>query len=362
MIMSKIRVLIVDDSVVIRRMLREVLSSDPNIEVAGVAANGAIALSMIDQVSPDLVTMDIEMPVMDGLETLSKIREKHRSLPVVMFSTLTLRGAEATIEALSRGASDYVTKPREAGSYTGAVQQIRSQLLSKIKALCRPPVFDIPRGSPHQAFRHRAAMPRDPLIRAVVVGASTGGPNALATLLPRFPEEFPVPIMIVQHMPPIFTRFLAERLTASSHLVVMEASLGQELAAGRAWVAPGDYHMTVARAGGRVQLNVNQGAPENSCRPSVDVLFRSAAETYGPALLAVVMTGMGQDGLVGCEHIKRNGGRVIAQDEATSVVWGMPGFVAKAGLADMVLPLDEIGPEVVRTVNSQRATAKSLAR
>lgn len=360
--MRKIRVLIVDDSVVIRRMLREVLSSDPNVEVAGVAANGAIALSMIDQVSPDLVTMDVEMPVMNGLEALSKIREAHRSLPVVMFSTLTIRGAEATIEALSRGASDYVTKPADAGSYAFAVEQIRSQLLAKIKALCRPPVFDVTRRTPLQAVRRPAAMHAGSPVRAVVIGASTGGPNALATLLPSLPENLPVPVLIVQHMPPLFTRFLADRLTAGSKLLVREASPGEEVATGHAWVAPGDFHMTVVRAGGSVQLKLNQGAPENSCRPSVDVLFRSAAEVYGAGLLGVVMTGMGQDGLVGCEHIKRNGGMVIVQDEATSVVWGMPGFVAKAGLADKVLPLHEIGPEVVRAVNSQRAVATPFAR
>ncbi|HYH00136.1 MAG TPA: chemotaxis response regulator protein-glutamate methylesterase [Terriglobales bacterium] len=354
--MNKLRVLIVDDSVVIRRVLREVVSSDPELEVAGVAANGAIALSMIEQVNPDLVTLDVEMPVMDGLEALAAIRAVRPSLPVIMFSTLTVRGAAETIEALTRGATDYVTKPSECGNLPAAIQQIRSQLIPKIKALRFRQTSETQScGLVSQIAQRRTAS--RVAVEAVVIGTSTGGPNALAAVIPHVPAKFPVPILIVQHMPPLFTRFLADRLADCSNIRVAEACGGEVLEPGCAWMAPGNYHLTVVRETGRVRLMIKQDAPENSCRPSVDVLFRSAAEIYGPGLLALVMTGMGQDGLIGCQRVKQNGGRVLVQDEATSVVWGMPGFVAKAGLADKILPLQQIGSEIVRVTNLHRAVA-----
>lgn len=363
--MGKIRVLVVDDSVVIRRLVSDVLSGDAAIEVAATAPNGRIALAKIPQVNPDLVTLDIEMPEMDGLETLGAIRKTNPRLPVIMFSTLTERGAAVTLDALSMGASDYVTKPANVGSVAAAMQRVRDELIPKIKALCAekssvtkpslPPKWRLPT---RDTVRATSNHPVD----IVAIGVSTGGPNALAALLPQLVAEFPVPVVIVQHMPPIFTRILADRLTAISSMRVFEGAENQLLRPAHAWVAPGDYHMVLKRSGGVVELQVNQGPRENSCRPSVDVLFRSVAEVYGPRALAVVMTGMGQDGLRGCEDIHAAGGQIVVQDEASSVVWGMPGYVARAGLADKVLALDVLGDEIGRRVQRHRAVvARELA-
>ena len=359
--MPKIRVLVVDDSVVIRRMVSDVLSREPDIEVAGAAADGRIALQKIEQVNPDIVTMDVEMPVMDGLETLKQLRKTHRRLPVIMFSTLTERGASATIDALASGAVDYVTKPANVGSAAAALEKIRAELIPKIRA-------HVPRST---AFASRSTllpvtqagrtpMPSSPRpvsnrIEVVAIGTSTGGPNALSELLPLLPDRFPVPVVIVQHMPPLFTRFLAERLSSKSQIHVMEAENKQELLPGNAYIAPGDFHMVVERNQDGVRLRTQQEHPENSCRPAVDVLFRSVAEVYRCDTLAVIMTGMGQDGLRGCERIREAGGQILAQDAASSVVWGMPGFVVNAGLADVVLPLEQIAGEIVRRVRVGRS-------
>ncbi len=352
---SKTRVLVVDDSAVIRRIVSEVIATDPSMEVAGVAANGQIALQMIERLNPDVVTLDIEMPVMDGLEALKAIRERRARMPIIMFSSLTERGAEATIESLSLGASDYVTKAAKVSNLTGAKEQISATLLPKIRALCgRSETAPFPeRSSISHAIKARASS--SGRIDVLVIGSSTGGPNALAEVLPQLPRDFPLPVLIVQHMPPMFTRFLAQRLDALSPLTVKEAFAGAEVAPGTAWVAPGDYHAIAVRDGVHVRLATNQSPPENSCRPSVDVLFRSAAEAFGGNVLAVVLTGMGQDGLRGSERLVDAGANVIVQDEASSVVWGMPGFIAKAGLASAVLPLSQIGMEIVRRVNASRS-------
>jgi two-component system, chemotaxis family, protein-glutamate methylesterase/glutaminase len=352
--MAKIRVLVVDDSVVIRRLVTDVLTSDPEIEVVGVAANGRIALEKITQVNPDLVTLDVEMPEMDGLQTLAAIRKTHPRLPVIMFSTLTERGGVTTLEALSLGASDYVTKPANVGSASAAMARVRDDLIPKIKGLCgraSNPQVKLPvaisavrRPTPS----HAAVLNRR--IEIVAIGTSTGGPNALGEIVPEIPGDFPVPIVIVQHMPPIFTKLLADRLAAKSNIDVQECRAGDELRPAAAWIAPGDYHMIVDKSAGRARLDLNQGPPENSCRPAVDVLFRSVARIYGPSVLTVILTGMGKDGFRGCEHIREVGGQIIVQDEASSVVWGMPGFVARAGLADQVLPIEQIAGEIVRRV------------
>jgi two-component system chemotaxis response regulator CheB len=371
----KYRVLIVDDSVVMRRIVKQSLESDPEIEVAGVAANGKIALAMVGQHTLDAITLDIEMPEMDGLETLRELRARGVRTPVIMFSTLTERGALATLDALAAGADDYVAKPANVGSVQDSMARIRLEVVPKIKALCwkskgyrwpvapqsPPPLAGAP-GSPlhpEPALSTRAAVLSpaaltQPRIDIVAIGTSTGGPNALAEVIPHIPADFPVPIVIVQHMPPTFTRFLAERLTAASPLVVREGVSGTRLEPGQAWIAPGDFHMNIRREEGANRLAIFQAPPENSCRPSVDVLFRSVAEIYRENALTVVMTGMGQDGLRGCEHVKVAHGQVIVQDETSSVVWGMPGFVAKAGLADCILPLPEIADEIVRRVNRGR--------
>jgi two-component system chemotaxis response regulator CheB len=352
--MPRTRVLIVDDSVVIRRLLSDVLAGDPALEVAGVAANGRIALAKLTQVNPDVVVLDVEMPEMNGLELLAALRRDHPRLPVIMFSTLTERGAVHTLEALSLGASDYVTKPSGAGGLTAATAQVRAELIPRIKALRRPALSPpAPGVAAPTLFRSRPDS-RESGVDVVVIGVSTGGPNALAAVLPNLPPDFPAPVLVVQHMPALFTRFLAERLDRLCPLTVREGISGTRVEGGTIWIAPGDWHMTVERAGTSVVLRTSQGPVENSCRPAVDVLFRSVASVYRPRVLALVLTGMGQDGLRGVQAIRESGGQVLAQDEATSVVWGMPGFVAQAGLADRVLPLDQIGPEIVRRTTRRR--------
>ena len=346
MTVAKIRVLVVDDAVVFRRLVADELAADPAIEVVGTAANGRIALAKLPQVNPDIVILDVEMPELDGLATLKEIRKTYPKLPVVMFSALTERGAAATLDALSLGATDYFPKP--AGGPAESLRVIREELIPEIKALCGraavPTAVPLPPAPAGPASR----------VDVVAVAASTGGPNALADLFAGLPADFPVPVVVVQHMPPMFTRLLAERLSARHGLRVEEGRPGGVLRPGHTWIAPGDYHMAVARDGTEVRVTTNQDPPENSCRPAADVLFRSVAKAFGPSALVVVLTGMGQDGLRGCEAIRAAGGRVLAQDEATSVVWGMPGYVVRAGLADRVLPLALIAPEVVRRVRAGR--------
>jgi two-component system chemotaxis response regulator CheB len=287
-----------------------------------------------------------------------------------MFSALTQRGAEATLDALALGATDYFTKPAGEGGLDASLRVIQDQLIPQIKALfavsrVQPATGASPSatlGSPSATGSGaglqtpvRAARRLGP-IEVVAIGTSTGGPNALAAVFRRLPADFPVPIVVVQHMPPMFTRLLAERLSAEFPVRVHEAESGNVLVPGHAWIAPGDYHMVVAKNGSHVRTQLHQDPPENSCRPAVDVLLRSVAQTYGPTCLAVILTGMGQDGLRGCEAVREAGGQILAQDEASSVVWGMPGSVTRAGLADQVLPLSEIGAEILRRVNQDRIT------
>jgi two-component system, chemotaxis family, protein-glutamate methylesterase/glutaminase len=357
-----IKVLVVDDSVVVRRLVARVLEEDPSVEVVGAAANGRIALAKIAQLQPDVVTLDIEMPELDGLATLAELRPRWPRLPVIMFSTLTERGAEATLEALSLGASDYVTKPTGLHNPAEAMAAVKAELVPRIKALhgrrllSRMPHTPAPTGgatpapSPAAPTVKPPARPAGARIDVVAIGVSTGGPNALADLLPALPGTLPVPIVIVQHMPPVFTRMLANRLDGRCALRVIEAEGGELLRPGRVHIAAGGQHLTLARQGTSVVTVATDDPPENSCRPAVDVLFRSVAALYGPSILSVVLTGMGQDGLRGAEAIRVAGGQVLAQDEASSVVWGMPGFVVRAGLADAVLPLDALAAEITRRV------------
>ncbi len=358
--MPKIRVLIVDDTVVMRRLIAEVIARDDAIEVAGTAPNGRIALQKLTQINPDLVTMDVEMPEMNGVETVRQLRLTHPKLPVIMFSTLTTRGAATTLDALAAGASDYVSKPTNAGSLEESIQRLTNELVPKIKAHCRQLCQPLAE-SDHTVFLRRvrsapvpaAVFHRKP-VEIVAIGTSTGGPNALAEVFRHFPQGMSVPIVIVQHMPPLFTAMLAERLGKVSGLPVHEGQHGQILEAGHAYLAPGGSHMEVCRVNHELRLALHQGPQENSCRPAVDVLFRSVAATCGPSVLAVVMTGMGADGLRGCQQIQEHGGRILTQDEATSVVWGMPGYVTRAGLAEVVLPLAEIGPAILQRLRSSR--------
>jgi two-component system chemotaxis response regulator CheB len=353
---ARVRVLVVDDSVVIRRLVTHALAEDPALEVVGVAANGAIALERVAQLNPDVITLDIEMPEMDGLSVLRRMKDRQVRPRVVMFSTLTDRGAAMTLESLALGADDYVTKAANAGSLDRSLSSLRKELIPKIRqffllpgeAARAAPAADGARAAAKAVAAPPAAARRGGQPKVLAIGVSTGGPTALGAIMPQFPADFPLPILIVQHMPPLFTRFLAERLQTATELKVAEAVDGAQVLPGGVWIAPGDYHMRVGIDGGRATIRLDQAPPENSCRPSVDVLFRSVAETYGGAVIAAVLTGMGQDGLRGAAILKSSAAYVIAQDEASSVVWGMPGAVAAAGLADCVIPLDAVVPEMIR--------------
>ncbi len=345
---APIRVVVVDDSVVVRRIVAEVLDAHPQIEVAGTAQNGQVALEKIDELKPDAVTMDIEMPVMDGISAVKALRVNHPRMPVVMFSTLTERGASATLDALAAGASDYVTKPANVGSIADSKQSIRDQLIPKIIALTSarrlavhsaaiPPPLPVP---------HPRPASRTGVYEVLAIGSSTGGPDALASVLSSLPADLSVPVVIVQHMPPIFTRMLAERLNSVSPLTIVEAEEGVPLSRGQVLVAPGGRHLEVQTRGTSIVAHLSDAAPENYCKPSVDVLFRSVSGVFRDRVLAAVLTGMGRDGAQGATTIRSAGGTVYAQDEATSVVWGMPGAVVTAGQADRVLPLTELGEQL----------------
>ncbi len=351
--MDPIRVLVVDDSVVVRKIVTDVLSSDPSIEVVGTAVNGRLALGKVDALRPDLVTMDIEMPEMDGIEAVRAIRARRSRVPIVMFSTLTERGASATLDALSAGANDYVTKPANVGSVAQSMESVREQLIPKIKALTGRPVGPgagaaRPAPAPVAARPPAARVTPRKAPAVLVIGSSTGGPEALATVLPALPATLPVPVLLAQHMPPVFTRQFAQRLDRLSALRVVEAVDGTPLLPGTVHLAPGDHHLTVRSGARGVTTMVSQGPPENFCRPAVDPLFRSVVAAYDGAVLSVVLTGMGADGRNGASVVRDAGGTVVVQDQATSVVWGMPGAVASAGLADEVLPLDRIAEAITR--------------
>jgi two-component system, chemotaxis family, protein-glutamate methylesterase/glutaminase len=358
--MSRIRVLVVDDSVVVRRLVSDILASDPRLEVVGTAANGKVALAKIPQVNPDLVTLDVEMPVMDGLETLKELRKDYPRLPVVMFSTLTERGASTTLDALERGANDYVAKPANVGSVTQSMEAVRSQLVPKIVALCtrtRPvvPLLPKPGAVPVRTTGNRPSLQQR--VDVLAIGASTGGPDALSVVLGALPASLPVPVVVVQHMPPVFTKQFADRLDGRCALTVSEAVAGAPLRPGHVLIAPGDFHLRVRATNGSVHAHLDQGTPENYCRPAVDVLFRSVAETYGGRVLGLVLTGMGADGARGSAEIVRAGGSVLVQDEPSSVVWGMPGAVAAAGLASRQLPISQVASAIVSRLSvGRRAT------
>ena len=357
--MRRIRVLVVDDVAMVRRLVVDALSIDPEIQVVGVAANGREALAKIPEVLPDILILDYEMPEMDGLETLIEVRKGYPSIRVIIFSSHTKHGAKVTLDALWHGADDYVAKGR-ADNVTAATQLIRTQLIPKIKGLCMRPELSENTMAIPASERHGQVVvsePRPPVRRQslaparaeiVAIGTSTGGPRALATLLEGLPGDFPVPIVIVQHMPPIFTRLLAERLGTRTSLRCAEGTEGAALRPGQIWIAPGDHHMILEREGTEIRIRLTNDPPVHSCRPAVDPLFFSVADVFGPAALGVVLTGMGHDGYKGCERIRGSGGAVLAQDELSSVVWGMPGIVARSGLADKVVPLDEIAAEIVR--------------
>ncbi len=370
-IKKKIRVLIVDDSALMRRIIMTSLLKHDEIEVVGTAANGRLALEAIKKTTPDIITLDVEMPEMDGIETLKEIRKTNSTLPIIMFSTTTQRGSKTTIDALTHGASDYVTKPINSNSFEEAYQVLENTLIPKIKALYSSVIsanikergaarrerlaFPIPEkitfldtkayssASNVNQIQNRPLYPID----AVCIGVSTGGPEALKHIFSSWRSPLPVPIFIVQHMLPKFITILASRLSDSSVIKVQEPYEGQEALPGLAYIAPGGFHMVLKRSGTKVFISLNEDPPENSCRPAVDVLFKSAAKVYGQSLLAVVLTGMGYDGLKGAQEIVNNNGTVIAQDEETSVIWGMPRAIIEARLAEKTLPIDQISDEIL---------------
>jgi two-component system chemotaxis response regulator CheB len=346
--LPKLRALVVDDAVVMRRLVSEVLERDGGIEVAGVAPNGRIALQKLTQVNPDFVTLDVEMPELDGIATLRELRRTHPKLPVIMLSLATQRGAIATLDALAAGASDYVTKPLDVANLQESIDRLAGDLIPKVRAHCRtemppPRPTELPSAPAPRALRRG-------VVELVCIATSTGGPNALADVFAALTRPLPVPVAIVQHMPPMFTQMLAERLNGSSGaLRCREAREGDVFEPGVALLAPGGRHLGMIRtADGRLVARLIDTPPENSCRPAADVLFRHAAEAVGAGVLAVVMTGMGHDGCRGAERIREAGGHVVAQDEASSVVWGMPGSVVQAGLAEAVLPLSQIAAEITK--------------
>lgn len=363
--MEPIKVLVVDDSVVIRRLLTAVIDAATDMEVVGYSTNGRLALEKIAQLQPDLVSLDVMMPEMNGIECMQEIRKRFGSLPVIMFSSLTEEGAAVTLEALDAGANDFVTKPWKTDGFADSVGQVSEQLLSKIRALAGPgvrqqPAAPLPQAvpvatSPKPTARQAPGIQRGPRqdVKAIVIGSSTGGPNALNEVFGSLPKDLDVPILIAQHMPPMFTKLLAERLAKRSGYVVREAVDGQVLVGGEVVIAPGDYHMRVQREGTEVVTRLSQDEPVHSCRPAVDPMFLSARDVWGGALLAVVLTGMGCDGAAGAAEIAKAGGRVFAQDEATSVVWGMPGATVEAGAADKVLALKDVASEIGLAVTSR---------
>jgi two-component system chemotaxis response regulator CheB len=343
-----VRVLLADDSAVMRTVLRMVLAPHPGIEIAAAAANGEEAVAAFDRLHPDLVLLDVEMPGMNGLQALSAIRGRDRRVPILMCSTLTSRGARTTIEALARGATDYVTKPEAQHNLREAVETLSRDLLPKILAFASPQ--PVAQASPPAAPASRSTSTAHSAALApkiVVLGVSTGGPAALEAMLPKIPASFPLPVLIVQHMPRLFTGLLAERLDGLCPLHVREATPGTQPQPGIIDIARGDWHMELTRD---FHLRLNQNPPENFCRPSVDVLFRTAALATSGHLLGIVLTGMGSDGLAGSRAIRAAGGAVFVQDSATSTIWGMPGAVVNAGLASKILPLQSIPAEILRHV------------
>lgn len=353
---KSIRIMIVDDSAVVRGLISRWLNEAPDIEVVSVQRNGKAAVDAIDAVDPDVVVLDVEMPEMDGMTALPLLLAKKSNLVVIMASTLTRRNAEISLKALSLGARDYIPKP-EAQHGMVTANDFRRDLVEKIRALAprrrnrQATPAPLSTGVATKAATPMAAAAQAPIKlrdksrvkpRILVIGSSTGGPPALTSVLQALGEAgAQIPILITQHMPPTFTGILAEHLARASGRPAAEGKNGEPITAGRIYVAPGGHHMMVD-SGGIPKIRIDDGPPINYCKPAVDPLFETAAKAFGSATLSLVLTGMGHDGAEGARVIAAAGGTVIAQDEATSVVWGMPGAAARAGVCSAVLPLDRI--------------------
>ncbi len=346
-----VRLLIVDDSRVGRAMVTRLLSVDGTIDIVGTAENGQVALDRFEELNPDVILLDIEMPTMDGIAFLRELRRRRHFTPVLVFSSLSRRGALVTIEALAAGAADYVTKPTTGGTNSELPRELRAVLVDKLRALAqRSPRFR------QSGLTPPAAAPRPTLppstgkrIELIAIGVSTGGPMALLEIFSALSPTISVPIVVVQHMPRLFTEQLATSLSSRTPLRVHEATHHAQLLSGHVYLAPGGQHMRIRRdATGSPRVLLSDEPPVRSCRPSVDLMFESVASAFGPRTLGLVLTGMGSDGLMGAHAIRAAGGELFAQDEATSVVWGMPGEVVKAGLASKVLPLSDVALELTR--------------
>jgi two-component system, chemotaxis family, protein-glutamate methylesterase/glutaminase len=352
------------------------LSVYANLEIVGSVSTCELALSKIPQVNPDVIMLDVDMPGTDVIQTLLEIRKTHPELPVLMLCTQKdSKNAAKVLEALAAGANDFIPKLEKltTDSEGEGREHFRKELFQKLVPFCRGPLKQ-KSSKISQKLRSRSIAsaktkspeaqiaPRkdgDSRIDILAVGVSTGGPQALDKILPQLPKDFPVPIVIVQHMPSGFTNLLAKRLNAKSSIEIKEGQKGDVLLPGHAWLAPGGMHMIIHPSKDGFQVNTYIGPPENSCRPAVDVLFRSVADYYGSHTLAVILTGMGQDGLRGCEAIHESGGTIFIQDENSSVVWGMPGSLARAGLADKVLSLDTMATAIGKRVWQGRSKPSS---
>lgn len=360
-----LKVLVVDDTVLYRKIITDVLASIPNVEVVGSAHNGKAALMKIKTLRPDMMTLDIEMPEMNGLQVLEELQHSAPHIGVVMLSTLTQEGGAMTMRALELGAFDFIPKP-QAGTMAKNIEAVKKVLEPIIKSFSRSKEIrnKLRQGRARQnppVWRGKATAPvSKPVFRRrqgassiVAIGISTGGPNALAKMLPMLPPKLNVPVVIVQHMPPMFTNSLAKSLNSKCQLTVCEASDGEPLKPNVVYIAPGGKQMKiVAGADGKHRvIKIADDPPENSCKPSVDYLFRSVADHYVGRATGVIMTGMGSDGTSGLKQMKQNGSFVIAQDEASCVVFGMPKEPIQSGLADVVAPLDKIANEILKTLS-----------
>ncbi|MCS6944908.1 MAG: chemotaxis response regulator protein-glutamate methylesterase [Sutterellaceae bacterium] len=354
--MNKTRVLIIDDSALVRSVLTEIINREPDLQVVGAAPDPLVAREMIRALTPDVLTLDIEMPRMDGLDFLERLM-RLRPMPVVMVSTLTERGAEATLRALELGAVDFVTKPRL--GVADGIEQMAREICDKIRIAARARMFRraaAPPPAPGPAAKLSVQrLPRLSTEKLIAIGASTGGTEAIRAVLEHLPADAPA-VLITQHMPPGFTRSFAARLNSLCRITVSEASDGERALPGHAYIAPGDRHLRLARSGSNYVLALDDGPPVNRHRPSVDVLFRSVAQHAGPNAIGVMLTGMGKDGALAMREMKEAGSYNIAQDEATSVVFGMPREAIAVGAVDEVLPLQRIGPRLVEKLASLGAT------
>jgi two-component system chemotaxis response regulator CheB len=350
---QKIKVLVVDDSGFVRSIVSRQIGNDPDIEVIGSASDGQEALNKVKELQPDVITLDVVMPEMDGLTCLEHIMAE-RPTPVVMLSALTGEGTDTAIKALELGAVDFYLKPTVMNP-TG-LNNTSGSLIQKIKAAAKTRLIDSAVASVlHRSGQHKQFDSREkdiPMNKVLVIGSSTGGPRALMQVVPFIPEDIPASILIVQHMPPIFTRSLAERLDSASRIKVKEAKSRDELKTGQALIAPGNYHMTVTKSN---RVSLNQESQEQGVRPSVNVTMRSVAATYGARSFGVVLTGMGADGTEGAHHIKAAGGKIIVEDESTCAIYGMPKSIVDSGYADKIVPLHNISSEITEICSEKKA-------